>query len=410
MLNQIIEATKLAPEFCAGLLRVPTEHFQSWIEGRQPLPHFVVPELSAVLGLPESSLLKGLRSITGDRSALAPAIWFKLRSNDLNDADREFVALVRRLGFFISQLDEISGLHNPTVWRAVAQTVATQIDRTAPPVVQGQAAAALFRSAVELEHGKTGVGELIRSRLRQKGVLIIESPIPKSSLEGCCFNVGRDEHVVPFCFANSYKSTWFRRNEILLHEVCHAIFDIENDPVSLDFRKRVDGESALAEARAEAFAQDVFVPRPVLLHYTNQLGIQWAALTPRMLALLMAQIHVEQKTIVRAAYDNGLIGVEELQWYTAMDCAAELREVSDHALTTREYLRRQTQASPKWIAENRKTVGLRSIRLPVGYVDRVIKAVNGGDISEGKAAEMLMVDRYTFLERYGELLNEPEPV
>src|SRR5205085_3529674 len=125
-----------------------------------------------------------------------------------------------------------------------------QIDRSAPPGVQGREAALRFRAAANLEHGCTGAGELIRPRLRQVGLVVIESPVPKSSLEGCCFEVGPEADLFPCVFANTFKSTWFRRNEILLHEVCHAIFDLENDPVSLDFRDQARNASVLSEARA----------------------------------------------------------------------------------------------------------------------------------------------------------------
>lgn len=411
MLNQIIEATRLSPDFCASLLRVPKDHFRAWIDGRQPLPLFVIPELSAVLGIPEENLLRRFAIKTSDRSALAPAIWFKLRSNELLDVDREFVAQVRRLGFFMSQLDEVSNVQNSANWAAVAQAVASTIDRTAPPAIQGQTAAARFRAVADLEHGKVGIGDSIRRQLRNKGVLIIESPIAKSALEGCCFSVGRGGDVVPCIFANIYKSTWFRRNEVLMHEVCHAIFDLENDPVSLDFRDRGEGESAFAEARAIAFAQDALVPRGVLQHYANQFGIRWTSLTPRDVAHLMASTHVEQKTLLRAAFDNGFIGDEELKTYREFDCATELRAISEHALSTSEYIRKRGEDAPKWLAENRKTDARPvSLRLPAGYVQRVIESLNSGLISQGKAAEMLMMDRYTFVERFGGLISEPELV
>ena len=91
MLKQIIEATRLSPEFCASLLRVPAEQFREWMDGKRPIPQFVVPELSAILGVGEKSLLaqKPVRGTGG--GSLAPAIWFKLRTDNLTVADREFV-------------------------------------------------------------------------------------------------------------------------------------------------------------------------------------------------------------------------------------------------------------------------------------------------------------------------------
>jgi Zn-dependent peptidase ImmA (M78 family) len=405
MLKQIIEATRLKPEFCASLLRVPVEHFKEWMDGKRPLPQFVIQELSTILGVSERTLLE--RAPIRGTEALAPAIWFKLRAEGLTDADRDFVALVRRLGFFIGQLEAIRGLRSSASWRAVAQTVLGEIDRSAPPAVQGREAALSFRGAANLAHGQTGIGELIRRRLRQIGLVLIESPIPKSALEGCAFGIGRDTNVRACVFANTFKSTWFRRNEVLLHEVCHVIFDLENDPVPMDFRDEEDEAPGLSEARARAFAQEILVPKSVLVHYANQFGLHWTCLQPEHVARLMASVHVEQRTLLRAAFEADLISDEILVQYSAYDCAAALRGLSPHALPTLEYLRTQASESPKWIAENRNTtVGARTLRLPAGYVQQVIATANAGDISVAKAAELLMMDRYSFTDRFGDLLAE----
>jgi len=410
MLKQIIEATRLSPEFCASLLRVPAEQFREWMDGKRPIPQFVVPELSAILGVGEKSLLaqKPIRGAGG--GSLAPAIWFKLRTDKLTVADREFVGLVRRLGFLMAQLDVVRGVRSSPAWRAVAQAVLEQVDRSAPPAVQGKEAAISFRAAANLEHGQTGIGDLIRPRLRQIGVVVIESPIPKSSLEGCCFAIGPEGNLRPCVFANSFKSTWFRRNEILLHEVCHGIFDLENDPVSLDFREQPTDPSALSEVRARAFAQETLVPRSLLVHYTNQLGLNWQCLNTHQIAELRAAVHVEQETLLCMAYESGFISEELYRQYSDYNCGSVLREISLHAWSTREFLRRQAGESPKWIAENRNTtVGARSLRLPAGYVQQVIDTLNTGEISRAKAAELLMLDRYSFEERFGNLVAEPVP-
>jgi len=406
MLKQVIEATRLSPEFCASLLRVPVEQFRQWIDGKQPVPQFVIPEMTAVLGVSERSLLTKSPVNNPDGGSLAPAIWFKLRSDELSDADRELVGLVRRLGFFMAQLEAILGGRGSRAWRAVAQAVLEPVDRSAPPAVQGRDAAVSFRAATNLDHGHAGIGDLIRPRLRQVGIVVIESPIPKSPLEGCCFSIGREGDLRPCVFANTFKSTWFRRNETLLHEVCHAIFDLENDPVSLDFRDQSKSAAALSEVRARAFAQECLAPRAVLVHYTNQLGVKWQCLTAQDIAKLIASIHVEQSTLLRAAYDGGFMSEDELQQYLTYDCGEVLREISYHAWTTREFLRQRAGESPKWIAQNRgTTIGTRSLRLPAGYVKQVIDTLNMGEISIGKASELLMMDRYTFADRFGELIE-----
>ena len=63
---------------------------------------------------------------------------------------------------------------------------------------------------------------------------------------------------------------------------------------------------------------------------------------------------------------------------------------------------------PKWIARNRTTsLGTRRLRLPAGYVKQIIDLTNAGEISLGKAAEMCMMDRYTFAERFGDSITAP---
>jgi hypothetical protein len=407
MLKEIIEAARLSPEFCATLARVPLEHFREWMDGKKQIPGFAIPELSAVLGVPEKDLLSRKLNRPSDGSNVAPAIWFKLRDKRLGDSDREFVGLVRRLGFSMTQLDDIRNVRSSSVWSAIAQSISNQIDRSSPPALQGREAAARFRSVANLEHGQLGIGELIRPHLRQYGLVVIESPITKSSLEGCCFEIGTEGDKRPCVFANTFKSTWFRRNEVILHEVCQAIFDLANDPVSLDFVNEGEGHT-ISEERARSFSQECLVPRSVLLHYANQLGIHWNDLTVEQLARLVAETHVEQRVVVRAAYESGFVTDVSRERYYAYDCAPVLRSISSHTWTTREYMQSLAADTPKWIARNRTTsLGARRLRLPAGYVKQIIDATNAGEISFGKAAEMCMMDRYTFAERFGNSITEP---
>ena len=46
--------------------------------------------------------------------------------------------------------------------------------------------------------------------------------------------------------------------------------------------------------------------------------------------------------------------------------------------------------------------------MPSLYVGQVIEALNGQQISESKAAEMLMMDRETFVTRFGSLIGGAE--
>jgi len=406
-LKQILEATHLGQAFCAHLLRVPVQRFREWAEGTRPLPPFVLPELCAVLGVSEKTLLETKPRSQEGLETLAPAIWFRLRVDSLTDADRELVGAVRQLGFFYAQFEKMKGWRSATAWTVVRDAVRQSVDRSLPPALQGREAAIRFRSSLQLDHGSGGIGEVMRPKLRRLGLLVLESPIPKSSLEGCCFSVGKDDDLFPCVFANSFKSTWFRRNETILHEVSHALFELENDPVSLDFRD--DEEKAtIPEVRARAFAQESLVPATVLSHCAQRFGMDWENLTPEDVARLMAETHVEQRTLLRAAYENGLIrDRQRLEEALGFSCGSLLKVFSSHALNTEEYLAGHPEHAA-WIRRSRNTsVGTRSLRLPAGYLKEIVERLNDGSLTLGKASELAMMDPYSFLERFGDLIQEP---
>ena len=414
MLKQIISATKLPSEFCASLVGVDPGQFSDWIEGRKPVPKFILPELSSVLGVREADIVASVQ--TGRQSnaeTITPAVWYKLRDDKLIDRDREMVGLVRKLGFFLGQLQQVRG-ERLLEYAPLFGTVRNGVDRNLPPSSQGMQAARTFRGASSLQHGQGGIGELIRPYFRKIGLLLVESPLKGSQLEGCCFSVGAGDPLTPCLFANSFGSTWFRRNAVLLHELCHAIFDLEDDPVAIDFIERHDGVSTLTllnEARAQAFAQEALIPKSVLVQFTNKFGLHWNNLSMNDIGRLIAESHVEQKLLLKAAMDAGFIDDEQRLIYESVNCASEIRSYSTHALNTREYLRLRAEESPKWIGENRNTdVGTRSLRVPVRYIDEVLKALNEGIITTGKAAEMAMMEKHTFLKRFRNLIQLPELV
>jgi Zn-dependent peptidase ImmA (M78 family) len=406
ILKNILESTKLDANFCADLLGVATDQFNEWLTGVRPLPRFLLPEISSILGVSEKMLISlpagSGKSASLASAALAPAIWYKLRDTKLVSADRELVALIRKLGFFMDQLAIVRG-EKLRRFEPIFCGIHDKVNRTLPPAVQGKAAASEFRSMTDLAHGQSGIGEWIRPTLRKLGVLVVESPI-KSNVEGCAFSVGSDSGATPCVFANSYKSTWFRRNAVILHEIGHAIFDLESDQVSIDYKDEASDE--LKELRAQTFAQECLVPQSVLVQISNRFGIKWDGLAAADLAQLMAYSHAEQRLILKAAYDAEFIDAEQFERYSGIDCLAELRSLTTHALNTREYLRTQALEMPKWIAENRNTeLGRRSLRLPSLYVSQVLNAWADQQISEGKAAEMLMVDRDTFRVRFSSIVK-----
>jgi Zn-dependent peptidase ImmA (M78 family) len=398
-LRDIIDSTKLDPAFCAELVGVATDQFQEWLTGT-PIPRFVIPELSSILGVPEKTLVScgsGMARAQ-DSGAIAPAVWYKLRNERLTTCDREMVGLVRKLGYYIDQLQCIRS-SRVRRFEVLFKTIRGEVDRTQPPTLQGRAAAVAFRSTADLAHGQQGIGEWVRPTLRRLGVLVVESPI-NSDVEGCSFMVGTEASQTPCVFANSYRSTWFRRNAVILHELAHAILDLENDQVAVDFK---DGskQAEFSELRAQVFAQECLVPRSLLVHVANHFGLKWSELTAEDVAHIVAHSHAEQELVLKAAFEHELIDAEELERYRHYECDALVRRLSTHALTTREFLRTYAAESPKWVAENRNTsVGRRPLRLPSAYVGEVIGAFRCGEISLGKAAEMLMMEEDTFRDRF----------
>ncbi len=398
MLKELLESSKLEPTFCASLLGVAPEHFESWIEGRRSIPRFIVPQLSTIFGVSEQVITDSVPS----GEMLKPRVWYKLRDEALTVADREMVGLVRKLGFHIHQLQLATG--GPLCGHAdFLSQVRVAVDAGASMEEQARVAARTFRALASMNHQQQGVGDWFRPFLRRLGFLVVETPLRHSLIDGCSFVVGSGGTTAPCLFANSYKSTWFRRNVVLMHEAGHVIFDVDAEEVVLDYKDPMIATER--ETRAQVFARECLVPESVLTHFTNQFGLKWDALSDRDLARLVAEIHVEQRIILEAARVAKLIDETQFDTYLRFSCEPYLRSYTTHALSTREYFKRWVQSSPKWVPENRNSnLAARPVRLPSSYVGRVIDAYNSGEISLGKAAEMLLMDRETFRRRFSELL------
>jgi Zn-dependent peptidase ImmA (M78 family) len=242
--------------------------------------------------------------------------------------------------------------------------------------------------------------------LRSMGVLVIETPLKDSRLEGCSFAVGSQAAPRPCVFANAHHVKWFRRNMVLMHEVGHAIFESAFVGASLDLLGS-DASDSL-ELRAQTFAQECLVPKNVLVHVAQSNGIRWNALSDRSLAKLVADTHVELRTLVSAAVDAGLIPIESADALKRANIESVLQQLSEHALSTDQYLERIGKENADWIGKRATTQSQRSIRLPIGYVNTVVTAYQDSHISLGKAAQYLMIDESDFIERFGEIVAEVE--
>jgi Zn-dependent peptidase ImmA (M78 family) len=402
MLREMIENTGILPEKVAALLGYNPEIFQQWLVNQRPMPESVLQVLSDVIGSNLEPYLERKIS-TKEAGAVTPAIWYRFRGAGLVEADREFVFLIRRLGYFLNELEEITGARS-VGWKSLFQEIRQKVDIQAPPRVQGIQAARMFRESRGLSSGATGIGEALRGNLKAMGVLVVESPIPQSKLEGCCFYVGTRPSERPCVFANSHHSTWFRRNMILLHEVAHAIFDAETEGATLDFHNEY--HAAISEERADAFAQEALVPRNTLFHISQRQGFSWVSLTPRQLATICAECHTEKRTVLRAAFEADLISQELFDHYSEMEIGGLLPDITEHALSTEEYIRSRGQETAAWIGKRESTIPSRKIRLPVAYIKTVLEALDNACISRGKAAEMLFVDNDVFRERFPDSAGE----
>jgi Zn-dependent peptidase ImmA (M78 family) len=340
-----------------------------------------------------------------DEVDVTPQIWYKFRGQELVDADREYVVLIRQIGHYLNELEEMTR-QKSVQWKFLFETIRTNVDMQAPLREQGKAAARIFRQSTSLAHGARGSGEVLRGMLRALGVLVVETPIKESRIEGCSFHVGAASAPRPCVFANTHHATWFRRNIVLMHEIGHAIFEPFTG-ASLDFVGGIASEDVV-EVRAQAFAKEVLIPKEVLFHIAQSNGIKWNALNPDALARLVAHAHVELKTLVDVAIDSGYLSVEQGADLKCVDIASRLHELSDHALSTEEYLEKIGVDGINWIGKRSTTTVPRTIRLPVGYVNVVVEAYTNHQISPGKAAEYLMIDETEFLGRFGDIYEEVE--
>lgn len=405
MLQKILDAAELDAQTCAGLLGVNPDVFSAWASSQEAIPESFLPLLAAVLSVPPSTLSNaGKASRRLAEADITPQIWLKFRGKGLVQADRESVLLIRMMGHYLNELEEVTR-QKSVQWKTIIETIRNTVDVQAPVKEQGKSAARIFRQATSLGHGATGAGEVLRGFLRAIGILAVEIPISESIVEGCSFYVGAAASPRPCVFVNSHHATWFRRNVILMHELGHAIFepftgatlDLVNVPADDDI-----------EIRAQSFAQEVLVPREVLLHAAQSLGCKWNALNADSLANLVGLTHVELRTLLNAAQDAGFLDAAQVEELKRVDISTSLRKISEHALTTEEFLEKKGTAEQEWIGKRTTTLTARPIRLPIGYVNAVVEAYQNRQISPSRAAAYLMVEETEFLHRFGDIYEEAE--
>ena len=401
MLQRVLNSAEIDVRSCAELLGFNPDMFAHWAANPSQIPQSVVPLLSAVFSVPQSLFSMSPKAAKNLKdSELTPQIWYKFRGNGLHESDREYVVLIRQIGHFVNELEEVTR-QKSVQWKTLFESIRTEVDIQAPPTEQGKMAASIFRQSTSLSHGANGSGEVLRGLLRVIGVLVIESPLADSVIEGSCFYVGSANSPRPCAFANSHHTTWFRRNVILMHEVGHAIFE-HLAGASLDFAGVKDSHDSI-ELRAQAFAQEALIPKEVLFHAAQSRGVKWSALNEYTLACLVADTHVEQRLVVSAAVDYGFVESERQEQLNSFEIHSELVKLSDHGLTTEEFLEKNGESASDWLGKRNTTLSPKSIRLPIGYINAVVDAYRNRQVSPGKAAEYLIIDEQEFTERFGDI-------
>ena len=413
-LRAVIEGAGLSLPACATTLGVDPDLFQQWADSQREMPPTYVALVSAVLGVKaEAWSAKGTSKSRTDPKSEPAAIWFKFRGKEFTSADRESILSVRQLGHHANQLEvAVDGQANRS-WTLLFKNVLEAVDLQDSPQAQGRAAARAFCGFTQFGHGGKGSAEYLRGSLRAKGILLIESPLPKSDIEGCSFLVGDSSSQRPCLFVNAYRSTWFRRNVVIMHELGHAIFDqtsgVEIDKLSDASGSEQDNAQAFTEIRAESFARECLLPQNLILSFFSSHGVKASKLLPDSLAALVAFSGVEKKTVIEVLKSSELIDAALATTYESFDISSSLRAETLHALSTREYIDKIGLASAKsWLNKRFTTTTPQRLLLPVSYVKNVLEAAMGFKISLARAAELLMIDPETFHIRFAEAISEGE--
>jgi hypothetical protein len=138
--------------------------------------------------------------------------------------------------------------------------------------------------------------------------------------------------------------------------------------------------------------------------------MKWDALSRRDVGILIAETHVEQRMLAKAAVDAGLLDPQLGQEVNSWEVWEELRKISDRALTTEEYLEKLAEADKERLLFGKRTTTIpaRAIRLPVPYILNVVEALRENRISKGKAAQLLLIEKQDLESRFGDLIPAAE--
>ncbi|MBL8113068.1 MAG: ImmA/IrrE family metallo-endopeptidase [Acidobacteria bacterium] len=388
----------------ATLAGVDVSRIREWEED-DALPGREASLLADATGIPIEAL------IGGDGNVVPPMMWKK----DREGAEQENlvrIAHARLIGArFVNLMALIRGdgdaAATPDGFQALLGKLRS-VAPTSPVADQARLTAEAFTE--ESGFGVGPVGELLRPWLRSKGFVVLEMGFKgtkTSKVEGLLTYVTTDGGVQrPLIIANSYGTSWARRNYIILHELAHAIHDWQADGSSIvDQQER--GHDTAPEERADEFAIRVLVSERLLRHLGNG-GLALANAGVKELAALVRGTHAEVRHIVRAGQMYDLIDEKEANRLLGLTAGAMaiVGETDPHALSLDKAM-----AIPGYvkIEENRNLLTSKKRRtvwpipnlvLPIPFVSAVRQAWRAEKISARRAAELLMISSDEFTERH----------
>ncbi len=404
MLAEVLKPFDLAPDFWASLVGCSEEQLCEWLSGQRELPLSLARRFSSLTGVDAGVLVRSPKG-NEDPLSLIPPLWLKAREENLSETARQAIAIAQLVGSKYTEIAELTGSQSDAYKNLFAE-IKSAHDLRAPARKQGESSALTFLRLSGLGTGARGIGEVLRGYLRARGVLVLEMSIGEN-VEGFCLPIGSRVGSRPCLIANGYRATWFRRNFVILHELAHAVFDLDGSGATFDVGAdaELSDSKSRSEDRANSFALHVLVPRRMLVNLESN-GLRLLGAGKESLAQIVAATHAEQRTVVRAALEYDLIDETEASRLLSLDIASDLRRVSDHARdlasTRPDYV--VDQDFKRW-KDRRTSFPIEGVRLPIPLVSMVVSAFRDQKISYGKAADLLMATDEELSKQYG---LEPE--
>lgn len=395
-IENLLESLNLtAGDFCE-LLGCDRQRLEGWRASGSILPGPEADLLADATGISFEAILS-----TGGRVTPSP-IWQKARPHESDEVSALAAAHARILGARYIAVQALLGSASnqfAEIVRGMRES-SSVADR---PEDQAALASQYFLRKTGLGDGARPVGEVIRGFLRSCGFVVLEIPVRRAGLDGFLTFVNSGGIERPLIVANSYRTTWFRRNYVILHEVGHLL---DADPSASIFDRGIPADSD-SERRADSFALRTLVHER-LLRGLQASGLRIGGADEHELAALVAQTHAEVRHIARAAHLYGMIDEREARNLAEREISKEVLEAAtphgaclSRAAAAHGYVR-EPRARQILAREKRRTEWpIKGLTVPVPFVLAVKDALDRNRITEARAAELLMVSEKQLAKRFG---------